>query len=245
MAHKAYPEIPIINYNWDFYGWAFDNPRGYDWVTYGEYLQKSIEVWNPSDAVINRTEEFYPGIKSKCQKIITFGRFFDFDDVKDGRYLYNPIRDAYQSDPNYGNLKRACAELQIPLIDRVGQVGLLSEEDFQRRVAHCSFMVCELNEMSTGGLTLLEGHRLGKSVLISDSKYMGARDYFGDRAIYFKDDDYEDFKQKLADLWNNTPTLNIKDCKNYVDTNFSLEGMVDKMHKRLVYLKESEGIQND
>ena len=46
--HSNYPEIPIINYNWDLYEWVWTNPRGYNWKKYGEYLKKSAEIWCPS-----------------------------------------------------------------------------------------------------------------------------------------------------------------------------------------------------
>ena len=212
------------------------------WNLYGEYLEKSLEIWAPSDAVTKRTNEFYPGIEDKCVTIKTYGLFFDVEDIKNGGYIYNPIRDAYQSDPNYGMIDKVCAELNIPLFDRKSSHGnnvFLPREEYKNKIAHCSFMVCELNEMSTGGLALLEAYRLGKPVLISDSSYEGAYDYFGDRAYYFKDGDYEDFKSKVIDLWANPPKLDKEDCRKYVDDNFNIDVMIGAMATRLEYLKGS------
>jgi len=115
----------------------------------------------------------------------------------------------------------------------------LSESEFQKRIANCTFLVCEYYEASTGGLTLLEGHRLGKPVLVSDSPYMGAKDYFGDRANYFKHDDYEDFKNKISEMWNNRTTLDREACVKFTDR-YSLENMVKEMIERMKVLKSEQ-----
>ena len=229
--HSIYPEIPIINYNWDLYGWVFDHPRGYDWHKYGEYLKKSTEIWCPSEEVVMRSEEFF-GVGNKCEIIHTFARFFDAD-TKDGRYVLQPMR-AYTKDKNYGFLRRATQELQIPLVETNHR---LNEEEFQKTISECSFMCTEYHEASTGGLTLLEGYRIGKPVVISDSLYMGARDYFGDKAIYFKDGDYESIKRVIKEVWDNTPALNLDDCKELTDR-YKLSTMVDKMINRLERLMQ-------
>jgi len=231
--HSMYPEIPIINYNWDLYGWVWENPRGYDWTKYGEYLKKSKEIWVPSEEVTLRTQEFF-GVGARCKVIKSFARFFEYDDVKDKRYILQAMRN-YTADKNYGWLRRACTELDIPLYE---SQHTLSESEFQKVIAHCSFLCTEYHEASTGGLTLLEGYRLGKPVIVSDSIYEGARDYFDDRAIYFKDDDYEHFKQTIKDTWDNTPLLNRDDCINFTNQ-YNVEAMVNKMIERLECLKSS------
>tara|TARA_Y100000361_G_C11160490_1_gene346985 strand:+ start:3435 stop:4298 length:864 start_codon:yes stop_codon:yes gene_type:complete len=231
--HKLYPTIPIINYNWDLYGWVFTNPRGYDWATYGEFLKISDQIWCPSEEVVLRTEEFF-GVGDRCRIVKTFARFFDHDDVCDKRYILNPMR-GYASDKNMGWLRKACTELNIPLVESGHK---LTEEQFKRTVAHCTFMCTEYEEASTGGLTLLEGFRLGKPVVVSDSIYMGARDYFGDHAIYFNNESYEDFKQTIKNTWENTPTLSLELCRKITDQ-YTLDNMVDEMHKNLKQLLRS------
>lgn len=226
--HKHYPNIKIICYAWDLYEWIWTHPRGYDWKGFGDFLKKSVEIWVPSEEVALRAEEYF-GVGDKCQTIHTFARFFEYQgEIKDKRYVYQAMRN-YEADRNYGWLRKACSELSIPLYESHHK---LSERQFQKTIAECSFLVTEYHEASTGGLTLLEAYRLGKPVLISDSKYMGARDYFGDKAFYFEDGNYENFKSKLKDLWDNTPSLDIEKCREYTDT-FSIEAMVSKMIERL------------
>jgi len=232
--HNIYPHIPMVNYNWDLYGWVFKNPRGYDWATYGKFLNKSSQIWCPSEEVVLRTEEFF-GAGDKCKIVKTFARFFEYNNVKDGRYILNPMR-AYTSDKNMGWLRRACSELNIPLKESEHR---LSEEEFRRTVAHCTFLCTEYEEASTGGLTLLEGFRLGKPVVVSDSKYMGARDYLGDKAIYFNNNSYEDFKETISDTWENTPTLSLKMCRE-VTNQYTLDKMVDEMCANLNSLVETQ-----
>ena len=228
----TYPNIPMINYNWDLYGWVDVNSEaGYNWKGYGELLKKSIEIWTPSEEVNLRTEEFF-GLGNKCKIIKTFARFFDYEgEILDRRYVYQPMR-YYKADKNFGFIKRICEELDIPMVETNHNY---TEENFQKIIAECSFMVTEYHEASTGGLTLLEGYRLGKPVIVSNSKYMGARDYFGDKAIYF-DDTYESLKEVVKQTWENTPKLDIKECKKFTDK-YSLDIMVSKMIKRLEALK--------
>ena len=230
LAHRAYPDIPIINYHWDIYEWH--KKQHYDWNKYGIYLEKSLEIWCPSEEVVLRTEEYY-GLSSRCHIIKTFARLFDYEDVQDKRYVFQPMR-AYHHDRNYGWTRKACKELGIPLVESMHK---LSQEDFEKTIAHCSFLVCEYYEASTGGLTLIEGHRLGKKVLVCDSKYMGARDYFGDRAVYYKHDSYEDYKSKILELWNDKTKLDLEECKTFTDQ-YKVDVMVDKMTERLFYLQK-------
>jgi len=236
MFHQAFPNIPLINYTLDFYKnvWEIPNPHGYDWNKYKEYLHKCTELWCLSNEVITRMEE--EGIDTKkCQLMRIWARFFEYEgEIVDKRYILQPMR-PYPYDKNYGWLKRACSELNIPLVEPNHK---LPEREFQKVIAECSFLCTEYHEASTGGLTLLEGHRLGKPVVISDSKYMGAQDYFGDRAIYFNDNNYEDFKKTIKDVWENTPVLNREECIKFTDTIPSVDSLVDKMISRLNELLE-------
>lgn len=231
--HKKFPNIPMINYNWDVYEWVWTHPRGrsYDWVGYGEILKKSKEIWCPSESVVKRNKEWY-GISEKKSYIIkTFVRLFEHENPLDKRYVLNPLRQI--PDRNFGWFEKACGELGIPF--KSSNHGL-SDEQFKEVVAGCSFIVCPWYEASTGGLTLVEGYALGKPVLISDSPYMGAFDYFGERAYYFKHDSYDDFKEQINNLWLNTPKLDVTDCRQFVQE-YTVENMVNKMFKRLLELK--------
>ena len=112
--HDQYPNIPMINYNWDMYEWIWKQPRNYNWEGYGELLKKSVEVWCPSNEVILRAEEFF-GCGSNHRVIKTFARLFEYNsEVVDKRYIYQPMRN-YELDKNYGWLRKACSELNIPL----------------------------------------------------------------------------------------------------------------------------------
>jgi len=234
IFHKTYSKIPIISYMLDFYKsvWTAPNPHGYDWHKYKEYLHKSMEIWSISNEGILRMEE--EGIDTnKCKFMKIWARFFDYEDpIEDKRYILNPLR-PYVADKNFGWLKRACEELNIPLVETKNN---MSTSEFQKVIAECSFMCCEYHEMSTGGLTLLEGHRLGKVSVISDSPYQGGRDYLGDRAIYFNDNSYEDFKNTIKEVWENTPTLNRKECEDYCNNHPTLEDTIDIILERLKHL---------
>ena len=229
MFQKTFPEKPVIIYLWDMYKTIHVPPIKYDWAAHIDVLHRAKEIWCPSNEVVKRVGE--EGVdNSKCKVIKTWARFFDYqDEIKDKRYILQPLRD-YPNDKNFGWLKRACEELDIPLFETKNK---LSEQDFQKVVAECSFICCEYHEASTGGLTLLEGYRLGKPVVITDSPYMGGRDYLQDKAIYFNDSSYEDFKSVIKETWENTPVLDLDECVKFTDQHPSLDQMVDNMIDRL------------
>lgn len=231
--HKKYPNIKIICYAWDLYEWIWKHPRGYDWRGFGEYLKKSVEIWVPSEEVALRAEEYF-GVGDKCQTIHTFARFFSAseDDIKDKRYIYNPLRNI--PDRNNGWLKKVCSKHNLPLHESRHR---LSEDEFQKKILECSFMVCEYYEASTGGLTLLEGFYHGKPCIVSDSKYMGAKEYLKEQAIYFKHDSYEDFEKTVLETWNNTPKLKLENTREFFN-DLTIEKMVEKMIGRMEKLNE-------
>jgi hypothetical protein len=86
-------------------------------------------------------------------------------------------------DPNKDAVRDACKELGIPCVESATS---LPWPKFQKTVAGARLLVSAYYEASTGGLTLLEGYRLGKPVLLSGSPRNGASEYFGDRAYYFE-----------------------------------------------------------
>tara|TARA_R110000744_G_scaffold30145_1_gene71502 strand:- start:5944 stop:6807 length:864 start_codon:yes stop_codon:yes gene_type:complete len=234
--HKAYPEIPFINLVLDLYGtvWNSPNPHNYQHKKYLEYIKKSIEVWPISSSVHKRMVEYGVPV-DRLKTLLIWARFFDYpaEKIKDGRYILNPVR-PYPNDKNHGWLKKACYELKIPLAETSHKY---SEEVFQKIIAECSFTCCEVHEMSTGGLTLLEGLKHGKPAVASNSEYEGAIDYLGHLGIYFNDGSYEDFKQTIKETWENTPKLDIEECRNYCKSHVSKEEYVDNMISRMEALK--------
>lgn len=238
LFHKTLPDIPLINLTLDFYKtvWTAPNPHGYDWKLYRDILRQCDELWCLSNEVILRMGE--EGVDTdRCKLMKIWARFFDYDgEIKDGRYVLNAIR-PYIRDKNYGWLKRACEELDIRLVEPNHN---LSEQEFHKIIAECSFMCTEYHETSTGGLTLIEAYNLGKVSVVSDSPYEGVKDYLGDRAIYFDDNSYEDFKRVLKETWDNTPQLDLEDCQSFCAAHPTKEDMVDNMINRIKILKENK-----
>lgn len=228
-----FPHIPMINYNWDMYEWILKDKRGYDWDGYADLLRDSIDIWVPSRSVLLRQEEFY-GIK-QGKVVLTYGRYFEPDEeVRDDRFVLNPMRN--QPDRNMGWFERACKEAKIPYLSPDHS---LSEAEFRHKVTTCSFIVCPFYEASTGGLTLLEGYRLGKPVLVSDSPYMGARDYFGLRANYYYYYSYPHLLFQLRQMWKKPKLLDREDCKKFTDQ-FSSKAMAKVMNDRLLQIMNAK-----
>ena len=231
-AVEKYPNIPLVVYNWDQYAWHKTQTR-YNWKVFDKLQEKCIEIWVPSHAVTNRIKE-YISDTSKCHLVKSYARLFEYPEnkISDQRYIVHVMR-PYPHDPQNDWLDKACDELQIPLKKPNHK---LSENEFQSLLANCTFTSCPYWEASTGGLTLIEAFNLGKPTLVCDSPYMGARDYFGDHAVYFEEGNFEDYKNKIKLLFDNPNILsNHKEfCKQY-----TVKSMVTNMISRFNYLKNS------
>lgn len=129
-------------------------------------------------------------------------------------------------DPWWGKFEAACEKLGIPY--RMPKHEL-SYEEYQATVANCRFLVSPLYELSTGGLTLIEGYYLGKPCLLSNSRWHGGSDYFGPNATYFEHGNEQDFMDKLLAMWQNPPQLDVNECQRWVKDNFSDRRMIEDM----------------
>ena len=149
--------------------------------------------------------------------------------VRDEGYALCCLREI--PDPWWGMFERCCEELGIPYEMPKHEK---TYEEYQDLVAGCRFLCAPLFELSTGGLSLLEGYRLGKPVLLSDSEWNGGRDYFGDRAKYFMHGDETNFKYMLRWMhdypWENSKFGgNRTEHKEWIEANFNDRRMVEDM----------------
>ncbi len=224
---RSFPHIPFITYVWDCYGWIWSHGRGYDWKGYGDLCKISDEVWVPSYGQVLRIKEHW-GIETydvvKC-----YAQYFDHE-VEDGGYVCNALREI--PDSQLGWVEKACEELGIPYEHggrKQGQVGRTWEE-YKKFIARSSFIICPWFEASTGGMSLLESYNLGKEVLICDTPYLGAKDYFADRANYFKPT-YESMKERIQLLWDQKHSFPFEPLEDKQE--FCQEFTVDAFAKRI------------
>ena len=222
----AFPNKKKIMYVWDCYPWT-------KYFTEHEWVSNCDEIWAPSNEVILRLNEAYKIPIDKCRVVKCYAELFE-DDLGieyNGKFIYHPVRK--YNDDNFGMLNKICDELKIPL-SRNNHT--LDYNTYKKTVLTCSFLVTEYMEASTGGLTLIEGYYHGKNILVSDSIYQGAKDYFGDRAYYFKQGDYDDFKSKVKMLYEKNEGVDLEErrewCKQY-----TIDAMVDRIINSLKELQ--------
>lgn len=240
-AMGRFPGVPVWAYMWDCYAWIWEpgqegkvqarhpgRPNEYDYVRYGELLRQARRVWVPSRCTGLRTTQWW-GV-SNWEVVLSACPWWDYPNVSDGGYALCTLREI--PDPYWGRFEKACEELGIPYRMTRHECDY---DLYQEYVANCSFLVSPLYELSTGGLTLLEGYRLGKPCLLSDSPWHGGRDYLGGRATYFTHDDERDFRDKLLSMWLEPPRPPY-DCRDWVERNFNDRQMVEDM---LLSVKES------
>lgn len=230
---KTFPHIKTVMYVWDLYPWT-------QYAEGRDSLREYSRVWVPSNEVLLRLKELYNVDVNKCKVIKAYAEIFEAgkDQIKNNNFAYHPVR-AYK-DPNIGFTDLACNITNIPMIRSEHK---LTYEEYKDQVLSCSFLVTEYHEASTGGLTLLEGYYHGKDVLLSDSIYQGGRDYFGERAFYFKDGDVDDFIEKYKFLHERSFNYKLSDYelaerKQFIKDNYTIDVMARNIYLALYEVYE-------
>ncbi len=227
---EQYPNALLFCYQWDCYDWTFTRPRRgeYNYDRQAEMLLKNCtEMWCASAWTGAKTTEWW-GLEN-WEVILSSCPWWEYpqEKITDGGYALCCLRQI--PDLWWGQFAKACEELGISYkLTRHQQ----SFSNYQDAVANCRFLVADLNELSTGGLSLMEGYYHGKPCLISDIPSNGGRDYLGNRAAYYRNNDFERYKDTLWNMYTNTPKV-AGDHKEYITTNFSDKVMIDKMLERV------------
>jgi hypothetical protein len=218
-----WPDVPLFVYHWDCYAWAWIRPRPeeYDYHRYGRLLQSAAHVWVPSRCTGIQANLWWglnnwSIVRSSCP-------FWDHPDVVDKGYVLCALREL--PDHWYNELEPVCKRLGLPLVMSNHNH---SRQGYEDAVAGCRFIVSHILEASTGGLSLLEAYYLGKPVLITNSPWNGAAEYFGDRASYFPHDDKQGFSYALSEMYHNTPAV-LEDHADYVRHRFNDRRMVTEI----------------
>lgn len=224
-----FPHIPVVNYVWDWYPWVTKDLQGHpQYELYRSYI-RGTTVLTPNTGTSKRLLE--DDIEST---VVPFSIPAYEEEVRDDRFVLDPVRD--YPERNCYWVREACKELGIPCVHT--EHGL-SQAEFRKLVATCSFITCGYLEASTGGLTLIEGLYLGKPGLVSNSQYMGGTEYLKGWGYYFDCDSYEDLKIKLKELWDNTPKIDVADAREYIKQNLSDEALYERLYPILCDLKRN------
>ena len=225
---RMFPKIPVIEYVWDVYSWALETPRPneYDYDSYKKLCEESLEVWVPSRAVQNSLKDNW-GMDS-----LVFKSYFPvkpYDKPFDRGYAFQGLR--INPDRHMDWFERACKETGIPY-KMTNPDFPMEEQEYRETLSGARMYVSPIYEMSTGGMFLFEGAMWEKPILVSNSKYMGAIDYFGDSIAYFQWDDFEDLKDKLTKVYTGEIKTNTKKAKSLVEA-MTVEDFALRVDKRL------------
>lgn len=225
---------PFAIYCWDYYLFAHDGRHtGWNWKKYAEILSYAHIIFVPSLAQQLQLKELL-GLDSMIVKsgIETYEH-----KITDAGFILDPLR--YYPVEQAQWPERAAKELGIPLIHSEHQYK--DRVEFRKLVASCSFMTCAVPEASTGGLTLSEGLWLGKVSLISDSPFQGAEDYVGKYSVHFKHNDYEDFKRKMKEMWDEHPFYDgVDSMRLYMTKELTFDKMAKGIYEGIKKITHSD-----
>lgn len=227
LSLKSTYQKPLAVYCWDYYKWAHEGhtaAAGFNWKAYEQLLAQADVVIVPSAAQQLRLKQL---LKIDSIVVPSGVRRFD-EEPHDGGYILDPLR--YYPDENRDWAIEAAATLNIPIVH--SEHGY-EEGEWRRLVAGCTFMTSCVREASTGALTLAEGLWMGKASLVSNSPYMGARDYVGDFGFYFQYDDFESLVEKMGAMWRRRVTVPIGPARAWMDRELSYDVMAKRIYETL------------
>mgnify|MGYP001047035097 CR=1 FL=1 len=232
LAARNHSGKPLAVYCWDFYSWAKDNKKHdrNDWNIYEQLLREADIVFVPSKATQLGLYEMF-----NIDSLVVHTGINTYEgETKDAGYILDPVR--YYPEEQAKWPEQAASELGIPFIHSEHKYSL---EEFREVVRNCTFMTCPYKEASTGGLTLMEGLYHGKQSLVSNSPYMGAKDYVGKYGVYFKHDSYEDFKENMLHMWTNRKIIDVNEARNYIANGYTFDNMAYTIYKHLCELTKN------
>lgn len=189
-----YKHVPVVHYCWDMYPWVVEDkkhPEALRWQEYLYDLKRAKEVWVPSEPVRRRVRQYLD--RDSVVMPVVISTWEPDEPPTDGGYVVDVMR-KYPGDPNTGLVKQVCDELGVECRETGAD---LSWEDYKRTISNARLLVSAYKEASTGSLALLDGYRLGKRVLLSDSEWNGGKYLFGERSGYFQWDDRDSLKRCL------------------------------------------------
>lgn len=192
--HRKHPKIPLVVHNWDWYDYEDKSKRKYP--LFIQLAKEARDVWSADKYTADKFEKEM-GIKSEFY-LYAFVLPWEWEGEKrDWGYMMNGSR--FDNNKRVIWYEKAAEELSIPC--KAYNPQLNTREDYVRTMKNCSFLVMASREESIGGLTPMEASCCKKPSLVSDCK--GAKEIWGNDVVYFKVDDYEDFKKQMKWLWEN------------------------------------------
>ena len=213
--HIAYPKIPIISYNWDWYPWADQNKE------YKTLLYKSLEVWSASK---DAAQSLY--LATGINSIPIYGCIVpeEWGDTKDEGYAVMASRNEWYK--RFQWFEAACKELNIPY--KLYHPEIHSRTDYIQGLSNCSLLVSP--SLYEGfGLTPIEAAYNRKPIVLSDIGIF--KELWEGKAYFFKSHDYDDFKKVLKKAWEEKGH---NDNRKYVEDNFLPKQMAQRMQERFL-----------
>ena len=229
---EYYPDKPFITYIWDLYASTLFDTRGYNWEGFEKVCRNSEHCITVAEGQRQRALDIYELEEDKITVVKRYAELFDYDDIQDKDYIYQPLR-WYPFDPQNNWLQVAAGILQLPfsVTDR-GQGSELPLTKYKDVLANSSFLVSPYWEHSTGGLSCIQAYNLGKPILYSATEYNAGHEYLGERAIYFSPS-FDEFAVTVKELWDNRPKLDLADCQAFCQDNYSISVMAKNLVREL------------
>ena len=222
--HSLYPKIPIITYNWDWL--SFVDKTKQLWPRFTELMKESIDIWTPSKFMVKLMRE-----KLDLEHHVIEACSIPDECVgspEDKGYVVQASR----RDRRYKRFEffeRGCKDLKIPFISC--HPDKYSREQYIKILRDCRLLVVATCEDANAALSSIEAAYFKKSLLLSDIE--PHKECWGEYALYFKTDDFEDFKDKLKKLYAGEITLDTEGEYDLAMSRYTPKAMALAMDKRL------------
>lgn len=222
--HGRYPHIPIITYNWDWFSFV-DKTRP-PWPEFVGFMRKSLDVWTPTRYMVEKMERTL-GLKHYIIEACSILEECTGSPADDGYVVQASRRDKRYK--NFDFFEKGCRELDIPYVScHPRKYSRKAYIDILRR---CRMLVCASVEESNAALSTMEAAFFRKPLLISDIP--PHREGWGDKAVYFKNNDISDFKSMLRGMYDGKIKADTNGAFDLAINRYTPKAMALAIDKRL------------
>lgn len=221
---QSYPNIPFITYNWDWL--SFIDKTTQSWSHFIELMKESLDIWTPSQYMVKKMKKEL-GLNHHMIEACSVPSECVGEPLDRGYVVQASRRD--ERYKRFEFFEKGCDDLQIPFISC--HPSKFRREQYINILKNCRLLVVATCEDANAALSSIEAAYFKKPLLLSDIE--PHKECWGDLALYFKTDDFEDFKDKLKKLYDGEIKLDTNSAYNLAMSRYTPKAVAEATHNRL------------
>lgn len=218
-AHMAYPDVPLILYNWDMHPLLQPEVGKWDEIGWDVLLKEARDVWTQTQYHADLAEEL-SGVRHFVMPMGAVDEEMEGIVPKDDGYMLMASRRVPYK--GFELFEQACKEMNVPFVSRHPDYD--NRDEYLDVLSQCKAVVIASEEEANTPMSGYEGAFLGKPLIVRDIPAF--REEWEESATYFSD--LDGLKHAITHI---DPTMGRKAQERA--NRYTLEAFSDRIHNRL------------